>query len=99
MKVDKRLSEEFGMDLPPPTAWWHLGLGWTRDTIVEATLGNAITAMVYTGLLGIGAWVGQWVASAPYWFLGISACIMLCLVVAVLLVLAANAADMPGGPD
>jgi hypothetical protein len=99
MKIDKRLSEEFGTDLPPPTQWWHLGWPWTRDTIIEATLGNAITAIVYTGLLGIGAWVGQWVALAPYWFLGISACIMLCLAAAFLLVLAASAADMPGEPD
>jgi hypothetical protein len=98
MKIDKRLSEEFGTDLPVPTPWWKTWLlwHWTTERLIEASFGNAINAMIYTALLGVGAWVGQWVASAPYWFLGISACILLCLVVIFGLVLLASAVDMPG---
>lgn len=90
MKIDKRLSEEFGTPLPEPTVHWS----WRAKDMIEWFVGHLVPITVNAMLLAVGALIGRLYPPAIYWFLGISCFTVLCILAMFAVVLVANMFDI-----
>jgi hypothetical protein len=90
MKVDKRLSEEFGTPLPEPVSYQSSG-----ESIVEWFFGHLVPAGVNAALLAAGALIGHYYPPAFWWFLGVAGFAALCIAAMFVVVLIASSMDDP----
>jgi hypothetical protein len=93
MKIDPRVSNEFGVEFPPPTPWWR----WqpmTVNRVVELVFGNAVPFTTATAVLGLGAFAQALWPLAVFVFAAISALAGLIVLAVFGLVLVANSIDV-----
>ena len=93
MKVDKRLSEEFGTELPPVTPRWKALGPFVLDALFSLPLYRQI--MIGAGLLGAGGLAEHFLPGIRLWFMVVCGVAFLAIVAIAALVLFANAADWP----
>lgn len=93
MKVEKRLSEEFGMDLPPPTPWYWQPM--TINRIAEWVVGHLLHFTIIPALLASGAVIGRYYPPAVWWLFGTAGVAALCIAALFVIVLIANSMDDP----
>lgn len=80
MKIDKRLSEEFGAPLPSPSYPPTGG-------IVEWLVGHIVPFMLSMALLALGSLIGRHYPVAVWWFFGAAGAAALCIMAMFCLVL------------
>lgn len=91
MKIDKRLSEEFGTPLPEPTVHWS----WRTQDIIEWIVGHMVPITLNSALLALGAVAGRYYPPAVWWFFGVAGTAALCIVAMFVVVLIASSMDDP----
>jgi hypothetical protein len=95
MKIDKRLSEEFGTPLPEPSVHWSWNARDIGGRASEWLVGHLVPITLNSALLALGAVAGRYYPPAVWWLFGIAGAAAFCIAVLFVVVLIANSMDDP----